>query len=352
LKIGSGETMSRNLVNSSRVQNRYPEWSLLSGLALLVGIGGLHAASSTAGDTAVLDRAQLRPPAHIVHDGQTRSLSANASLSAGDRVNTGDNGRAAFVFPGGGYLSLGADASLRVHSVDAQPGSKTVVRLVLDRGVLRVDPRNGEDLRLNAGELRVRVYGADVWIGVETAGDTVCLLRGAVEFQYAAGGGDRIDRPGECVFMRPGSAALRYTPTQQILASKLNKADLGSASLSVSLPAPAAAPAPVAARPAPVVRAPPTPASTAPSASPSSGSLATHGWTVVVLSLTDPESAELEAADFRDRGFDAHSFAQPVDGRVLHRIGIGRFATREEARQFAANVKARLHIDQAWVAQY
>ena len=71
-----------------------------------------------------------------------------------------------------------------------------------------------------------------------------------------------------------------------------------------------------------------------------------------MLSLTDPESAELEAADFRDRGFDAHSFAQPVDGRVLHRIGIGRFATREEARQFAANVKARLHIDQAWVAQY
>lgn len=348
--------MSRNLVNRRSARHRYPGRSLLLGAALLAGTGGLDAASSTAGDPTVLERAQLRPPVHIVHDGQTRSLSANASLGAGDRVNTGEHGRAAFVFPGGGYLALGADASLRVHSVDARPGSKTVVRLVLDRGVLRVDPRNGEDLRLNAGELRLRVYDADVWIGVETAGDTVCLLRGAVEFQYASGGGDRIDHPGECVFMRPGSAALRYTPTQQILASKLNKADLGSASPSASLPAPAAAPAPIArpapARPAPAVRAAPTPASTASTAPPSARSLATHGWTVVVLSLTDPESAELEAEDFRDRGFDAHTFAQAVDGRVLHRIGIGRFATREQARQFAVNVKTRLHIDQAWVAQY
>lgn len=301
--------------------------------AKLVATALLLLALPAAADPVVLGRAQLRPPVLLTHDGSRRALQAGDGLQAGDRLATGAGGRAAFVLAGGGYLSLGANSVLRVHSVDAGAGAKTIVRLVLETGVLRLDPKNGEDLRLNAGALRLRVYGADIWAGAEAAGDTVCLLRGAVEFQDARGGSGRIDNPGECVFISDSRAPLRYTPAPTILANKLGQTDLGSATAPASLP-----PAP---RPSgPQLRTPPD-AATEPT-----------GWTVVILSLADEESAILETQGWREQGFDAHTFVDTIDGRRVHRVGLGRFETREEARAFAANVKTRLNIEQAWVASY
>lgn len=302
-----------------------------SGAAWLLGlIGAMTAGGAFAGEPVVLDRAQSRPPAQLVRDGRSLDLTADAALLSGDALRTGEGGRAAFVLAGGGYLSLGGGSELILHAVEPHPGARTVVKLSLQRGVMRVDPRQGEDLRLNAGVLRIRVLGADVWAGVEAAGDTVCLLRGAVEFQYAAGGGDRIDRAGECMFVRPGAAPLRYQPVPQVLAHKLRQADLGAASTAASLPAP------------PIV---------AERAAAASGRPA-ESWTVVVLSLSDGESAQLEAQSLRERGLDAHTYVEDAGGRRLHRVAIGRFDTREDARAFAARVKQRLHIEQAWVAPF
>lgn len=305
-------------------------------VALLAGIACIAGASAWAAP-APLGGAQLRPPAFVWRENQKLHLSPGATLAPGDSVATGGGARAAFVLAGGGYLSLGADASLRVHSVDSRSGAKNILRLVLEKGVLRLDPKNGEDVRLNAGDLRVRVYGADVWIGAEAAGDTVCLLRGAVEFQYRDAGAGRLDVPGDCVFVSSNRAPLRYTPVQSILANKLAQADLGAASIaSTLLPE------------APLARAGTRPGAAPPVAAKSEPT----GWTVVVLSLADGESAVLEAEGYRERGFDAHTFIEEVNGQRYYRVGIGRFPTREDARAFAANIKSRLHIDAAWVAAY
>jgi cell division protein FtsN len=57
------------------------------------------------------------------------------------------------------------------------------------------------------------------------------------------------------------------------------------------------------------------------------------GYSVQVGAYRKLEHAEKAVADLISRGFDAHSHLGRSKGQEVHRVWVGRYPTRDEARQ-------------------
>lgn len=120
------------------------------------------------------------------------------TLPSGSQIHTGKDGRAQLLLHGAPTLAVGTGADLLLHSMDGD-----VLRLRIASGALRIDTRAApgvpaRDVRLNAGDLRLRVSGADAWIEMDPDGGQVCLIAGVVEAQQP-GATVRLDAPGQCL---------------------------------------------------------------------------------------------------------------------------------------------------------
>lgn len=129
-----------------------------------------------------------------VHSG----VLAGRSLPPGSQVQTGSDGRAELSVSGAPTVALGAGTDLLVHSVE-----QGVVRLRIASGAMRIDARaagshGARDVRVNAGDLRLRINGADAWIEIGDRGGQVCLISGVVEAQQPSST-VRLDTPGQCL---------------------------------------------------------------------------------------------------------------------------------------------------------
>lgn len=129
-----------------------------------------------------------------IHSG----VSPGKNLQEGTQVQTGPDGRAELSLNGATTLSIGGGADLLVHSV--QSG---VLRLRIASGALHVDTRAAgtkpaRDVRLNVGDLRLRIQEADVWTELGDRGGQVCLVAGVVEAQQP-NTTLRLDTPGQCL---------------------------------------------------------------------------------------------------------------------------------------------------------
>lgn len=297
-------------------------------------------------------------PVEVQHQGQRRSLGSDLVIQPGDEIITGADGRATLRFDEL-VLTVGADSVLVfANSEEAAGGRPPVLRLQLQSGVLRVDGRAGrggpQDLRLNAADLRMRVLGSDVWIAVDDAQRTVCLIDGAVELQSVQGP-QRLDYAGDCLFAdRDGVRVRRPEPADLVGRLALTEYPRAGAAIprgvAVSPTFSAGGGVPGVTRPMQTL--PPAPTADVP-LPPADNGPKTGGWTLVALALGDGESAKLEALTFTELGLPSQVRPyKAADGRQLYRVTIGSFATRQQALAYNELLKTRFGLNQLWAASY
>lgn len=91
----------------------------------------------------------------------------------------------------------------------------------------------------------------------------------------------------------------------------------------------------------------PTPRPTAPSAP--TQSRATGQWSVQVGATTDSREALDMTLRLRARGFQAYTVQAPLRGQTWYRVRVGRFATREEAREVETQLRRTGEFQGAYV---
>jgi len=334
--------------------------SSVVGLAVLACLGGTASAATTPTrlDIVRLSGDVLREQASVA-----RTLEVPEPLSAGDRVHTGSASHVALQVGREGLATLGPDSTLRIHSLfpPEPPARMQLSKLVLEQGSLNIDTRakDGDrppsDVRLNAGVLKLRIFGAAAWILHSDAADEVCLLQGAIEIN-TPDGPQRLDDPGSC--LRADGAGTRLESPRQVgsLASRLQLTafpaddDLRDEIMQrAKAPAAAAPVAAAASATAPAATATPVPAK--PLRVPADSVAAVGGgWGIVLGSVSDAQRAAAEAERFSADGLQARVVAAKLgSGGTTYRIVSGQFATKDAANSALPGVRARRGLQGAWI---
>ncbi len=326
-----------------------------SGLAMLVlaclapGTAAATAlgVSATAGDVG------------IVRDSIYNPVRPADAIEPGVRLQTARPGRVELQLEPVGRFALGDDSRVLLHSIEAvdPPARMHLVRLVHEAGTLRASSRTAgttpADLRINLGAVRMRVFGAEVWMERASAFDEVCLVAGAVEMQTPAGP-QRLDEPGACLRVTAGGlqhldAAAAGPLAPRLLRTtadtRLAAAAAAAASTVATVtpaPQPPPPPPPVPERPAPEPSAEPAPA-------PPAGA---GPWTIVLASLPERDRADSEAARLRGLGLDATVIAAARDdGTTTWRVVSGSYPQKADAAADIAAIRKRRGLSGAWVTQ-
>lgn len=310
---------------------------------------------------------QVMGPTTVQNSGGSTDLAAGRAIAAGDVVSAGARGKVALQLAGSGLMTLSSLGDLQVFDARGAAGKQPpIAKLKLLAGALRVDTRavNGraaQDVRLNIGSLKSRVFNADAW-GANTAeGDTLCVMAGAVSVQTDSGD-ERLDTPGSCLRREPDGQLSRFASADDpvivgaIAATRLEGAGAmvnsiaAEAQAEASMEAQARVAAPVVA----VAKAEPLPPPASPSVSSPSVSTpsASSGgdWTVVVLSLAKPEPVAAQAQVLVQQGLPATVRQATVNGQTMHRVAVGSFASAAEARAYAAGTLAKSGL-KGWPAK-
>ncbi|MFP5304842.1 MAG: SPOR domain-containing protein [Gammaproteobacteria bacterium] len=333
--------------------------------AAVVAVG--TSAAARAGD-AGMDVVRLTGTAAHEQAQGVSSLQVAETIRAGSRVRTGADGHAVLQLPPVGSIAMGVDASLFVHSVEPSdlPGRAGLARLVAEYGALRISARSDQglppaDLRINVGTMKLRVFGAEIWIERLDGKSEVCLLAGAVELQTSQGA-RRIDQAGDCLLDSGGSVQRLDAGSARAMAPRLARtafpgdptvvwaATLASAEAArdgTDWPQ-AAAPA-IAAEPSA-----PTAAAAAPTAltaeAPATAEDDARGWTIVLASLPELARARQEAERLDAIGIDTQVIeAARDDGTPTYRIVTGRYDTKADAAVDIRRIRSRRGLATAWV---
>ncbi|TJY59796.1 SPOR domain-containing protein [Sinimarinibacterium sp. CAU 1509] len=329
-------------------------------LAVFAGMAGsAHAASGTRLDIVRLSGDVLREQASVA-----RALEVPEPLNSGDRVHTGRASHVALQVGRTGLATLGPDSTLRIHSLfpPEPPTRMQLSKLVLEQGSINIDTRPKDasqppsDVRLNAGVLKLRIFGAAAWIRHDDAADEVCLLHGAIEVG-TPDGPQRLDEPGSCLLASGAGTALSSARQVGSLAARLQltafpnddalRDEILQRAQAQARPQPAF---PVAPQTEP---APPKPAAAAPvaAATPNTAAAAQTGggWGIVLGSVSDAQRAAAEAERFSAEGLQARVVPAKLGGGTTYRIVSGHFATKDEADAMLPAVRARRDLQGAWI---
>lgn len=305
--------------------------------------------SASASATTLLT-VRVNEPATLTHAGAPAALQPQQLVGAGDVVSAGSRGKVALQLSGSGLMTLSSLGDLQVFEARAAAGkTPALAKLRLLAGALRVDSRaaNGklaQDVRLNVGSLKSRIYGADAWAANTAEGDTLCLIAGSVSVQTGSGD-ERLDAPGSCLRREPDGQLSRFAAEGDAV---IVRAIAATTFEGMSSPLPNA---PVAVAEALIQ---PPPAAQTSSKSPVAASVpvpteSSNGWTVVVLSLSRPEPVATRAQALAQQGLPASTRSARVNGMTMHRTVVGRFASQAEARAYAASILAASGI-KGWPA--
>lgn len=335
----------------------------------LLALGLCMASASAWAAKADFVVVQLAGPTTVQNSAGTSELANGRAIAAGDVVSAGARGKVALQLAGSGLMTLSSLGDLQVFEARAATGKQPpIAKLKLLAGALRVDSRavNGrpaQDVRLNVGSLKSRVFNADAW-GANTAeGDTLCVLAGSLSVQTSSGSDERLDTAGSCLRREPDGQLSRFASASDpvivgaIAATRLEGAGAmvssieaearAEAGVEAEVKAEVKAAAPVAAVAAPVIARPKTEIAVVP-ANPASGS--GGDWTVIVLSLAKPEPVAAKAQALAQQGLPASVRQATVNGQTVHRVAVGQFASAAEARAYAAGTLAKSGL-KGWPAK-
>lgn len=76
---------------------------------------------------------------------------------------------------------------------------------------------------------------------------------------------------------------------------------------------------------------------------------ADKGWTVQVNATTNPQQATDLAHSLRSKGYDAYTVQAPMRGQTWYRVRVGRFPSREKAKELETKLKSAEGMENAYV---
>jgi cell division septation protein DedD len=283
---------------------------------------------------------------------ERRPLRVADVVEPGMSVHTG-RGRVEMHLEPAGAILLGDDSRVLLHSIEpvAPPARMHLVRLVVEAGSMRASTRAAStpmpaDLRINLGALRLRVFGAEVWMERARDFDEVCVIEGAVELQTPAGP-HRLDEPGSCLRLLATGVQHLDPRAAAPIAPRLQRTTLatfgGMAASAESVPPPATSA---------VAPAPPPPPSPTPETFVSTDAGVDAPWTIVLASVPEESAARREAERLRASGLDTRVVeATRGDGGRTWRVVAGRYADKAAAAEDIASIRKRRGLARAWIAQ-
>jgi cell division septation protein DedD len=74
------------------------------------------------------------------------------------------------------------------------------------------------------------------------------------------------------------------------------------------------------------------------------------GWTVQVNATTDSQQAMNLARALKAKGYDAYTLQAPMRGQTWYRVRVGRFASREKAKELENRLRTTEGMEGAYVA--
>lgn len=284
------------------------------------------------------------------------SLADGAPVAANARIQLDDDG-ALTLWRAGTRLRLRGPGELALFAADRPE----VARVQLKSGTMRADAPAGRDLRVNAGQLRLRLVNAEAWTAAAPDGDRVCALDGTTQVQLPnATQTLMLEHTGACLRLLEDGTLLHERPTRSELNARLARADGGSDPLPVTF-----TPAPAPDQSGPAAAAATTQAAMQPSAPSSSAQQPTdampaeddtpsrsvervgpgadsalyeQAWFVVIGAFTDNASArEVLKKDQRIAPEEAHVLRIARGG--LFRSAVGPYTDRDSAEKRRASLR-------------
>lgn len=73
------------------------------------------------------------------------------------------------------------------------------------------------------------------------------------------------------------------------------------------------------------------------------------GWTVQVNATTNPEQATDLARRLKLKGYDAYTVQAPMRGQTWYRVRVGRFPTRDKAKELEGRLKETEGLENAYI---
>lgn len=300
---------------------------------------------------------RVNAPASLARSGDVSALTPQRAINAGDVVSAGARGKVALQLGGSGLMTLSSLGDVQVFEAKVASGKQpAIAKLKLLAGAMRVDSRASkgkpaQDIRLNVGSLKTRLFNGDAWAANTAEGDTLCLMAGAVSVQGEGLADERLDKPGSCLRREPDGRVNHFIVDSDpvILGAIAATRFEGSGDAANSVVAVVAAEEKIMAI-APIIATAATPvAAPAKSAAPAAAS-ASGGWTIVVMSMSKPAPIAARAQALARQGLPASTRTAVVNGATVHRVAVGQFATQAEARAYAAGTLAKSGI-KGWPAQ-
>jgi cell division septation protein DedD len=77
---------------------------------------------------------------------------------------------------------------------------------------------------------------------------------------------------------------------------------------------------------------------------------AATGWTVQVIATTNIEQAVELARRLKAKGYDAYTVQAPLRGQTWYRVRVGRYTSRDKAKEMESRLKENEELDNAYVA--
>lgn len=261
----------------------------------------------------------LNYPAWLVRDYETRPLLPGARLGVNDLLRTGDGGRVRLRFDDGSSLGIGQKSRLLVESyTPAVDGgaSPAPVRLQVLRGVFRyaraaASAPAAAGLEIRIGAITVSLEQAEIWGRSDQGQDLACLMTGLVDVIGADGDETPLRQPLSC-YVKPRAAAA--LPVDRV-DEQQHRLWLAESAVDTA-----------------------------------AGIAAADGeWQLVLISLTDVDSADRELWRLRELGYPVSKKSVIRQGRTLHRLLIPGFVSAEDALAARGRIEGSLGIRDAWV---
>ena len=79
------------------------------------------------------------------------------------------------------------------------------------------------------------------------------------------------------------------------------------------------------------------------------GEWADAGWTVQVNATTSSQQATELARGLRSKGYDTYTVQAPLHGQTWYRVRVGRFASREKAKELEQRLKSSEGLENAYI---
>lgn len=280
----------------------------------LIGLILALCSLSVFADGSILVQA-MNYPVWLVRNYQTLPLQPGTRLQNNDLIRTGEGGRVKLQLADGTVLKLGESSRFVIQNMADVPGAPVALQAL--RGVFRITSAasavasSRHRLEITFGEINASIRNADIWGRAGLAQDAVCLVDGKLAVKSANASPVNITRALSC-YVKPRDQAplpvdlIDIQQHQLWMAETELREDVGIA--------------------------------------------AEDGrWQLVLISLTDADSAEKMLASFHQRGFAAQDKTVVRQERVLHRLLLPGFVSIDAALNARARVEQKLGVSETWV---